>query len=321
VSGTNVTITETSAGVFSFAATDTNTIYTHPTHPGDDINIDTGALTGATVISDLDFNITTDTEGHVTDANATIATRELTAADIGAAATSHNHSAANITSGTLTVARGGTGAGTFTSGNVLVGAGTGAVTTLSRSGIDTRTTFPDADTLDGLHAVAFVRNLYSEFLDSSFPAAPLTTSFTSWSKPVGMPSVTLEANSRYYIFAAGSYYTAATTTGIGISPTFSTVSGNIRGGQIYINQSTLTSAGTSEVTANWRTMSTSGGQTGNFALATSGITSNPGNEFGFYGIVETSGNSTVLSMHIRSEVNGSAVNINRFTIVAMKLST
>lgn len=32
-----------------------------------------------------------------------------TAADVGAAAASHNHSAANITSGTLTVARGGTG--------------------------------------------------------------------------------------------------------------------------------------------------------------------------------------------------------------------
>ena len=57
--------------------------YTHPTHPGDDINIDTGVLTGATVISDLDFNITTDTLGHVTDANGTIATRTLTLANLG----------------------------------------------------------------------------------------------------------------------------------------------------------------------------------------------------------------------------------------------
>lgn len=57
--------------------------YIHPTHPGDDINIDTGALTGATVISDLDFNVTTDGLGHVTDANATIATRALTLGDLG----------------------------------------------------------------------------------------------------------------------------------------------------------------------------------------------------------------------------------------------
>ncbi|MGB4203997.1 MAG: hypothetical protein WBJ84_00065 [Bacteroidales bacterium] len=54
----------------------------------------------------------------------------------------HFHSATEITSGTLDVARGGTGATTFTSGNVLIGSGTGAITTLSRSGIDTRSTFP-----------------------------------------------------------------------------------------------------------------------------------------------------------------------------------
>ena len=57
--------------------------YTHPTHDGDDIDIDTTLLSGATVISDLDLNITTDTLGHVTDANATIATRNLTLADLG----------------------------------------------------------------------------------------------------------------------------------------------------------------------------------------------------------------------------------------------
>ena len=57
--------------------------YSHPTYAGDDISIDTGALTGATVISDLDFNVTTDTNGHVTDANASIATRNLTLANLG----------------------------------------------------------------------------------------------------------------------------------------------------------------------------------------------------------------------------------------------
>ena len=57
--------------------------FDHPTHPGDDASVDTGALTGAVVISDLDFNVTTDTFGHVTDANATVATRTLTLANLG----------------------------------------------------------------------------------------------------------------------------------------------------------------------------------------------------------------------------------------------
>lgn len=50
-----------------------------------------------------------------------------TLAEIGAAPASHNHSASNITSGTLGVARGGTGRATLTSGKVLVGNGTSAV--------------------------------------------------------------------------------------------------------------------------------------------------------------------------------------------------
>jgi hypothetical protein len=58
--------------------------YTHPSYAGDDINLDTGALSGATVISDLDFNVTTDALGHVTDANATYSTRNLTLSNLGA---------------------------------------------------------------------------------------------------------------------------------------------------------------------------------------------------------------------------------------------
>lgn len=80
----------------------TDTLYTHPSHPGDDINLDTGALSGATVISDLDFNVTTDTLGHVTDANATYSTRNLTASDIGAAPASHSHSYLPLSGGTIT---------------------------------------------------------------------------------------------------------------------------------------------------------------------------------------------------------------------------
>ncbi|MBQ9621258.1 MAG: hypothetical protein IJR41_04910, partial [Atopobiaceae bacterium] len=52
----------------------------------------------------------------------------LTAANIGAAASSHNHAASNITSGTLGVARGGTGASTLGAGVVYHSAsGTGAL--------------------------------------------------------------------------------------------------------------------------------------------------------------------------------------------------
>jgi hypothetical protein len=50
--------------------------------PGD-ISIDTTALSGATVISDLDFNVTTDVQGIVTSAAGTVGTRELTLGDLG----------------------------------------------------------------------------------------------------------------------------------------------------------------------------------------------------------------------------------------------
>ena len=67
----------------TISSTDTNTVYTHPGFNGDDFSIDTGALTGATVISDLDINVTTNSQGHVTDANGTVATRTLTLGDLG----------------------------------------------------------------------------------------------------------------------------------------------------------------------------------------------------------------------------------------------
>ena len=51
----------------------------------------------------------------------------VTPANIGAAASSHNHSASEITSGTLGVARGGTGKATHTANAVLTGNGTSAV--------------------------------------------------------------------------------------------------------------------------------------------------------------------------------------------------
>ena len=68
--GSNLTI---SSGVLSGTP---DTVYSHPTHDGDDISIDTS---GANVIDTL--TITTNTLGHVTDASAT--TRALTLANLG----------------------------------------------------------------------------------------------------------------------------------------------------------------------------------------------------------------------------------------------
>ena len=74
--GSNITIA--SDGTISGAAQ-----YTHPTFNGDDFSVDTGALTGATVVSDIDINLSSDSNGHVTDANGSVSTRTLTLANLG----------------------------------------------------------------------------------------------------------------------------------------------------------------------------------------------------------------------------------------------
>lgn len=59
----------------------------------------------------------------------------------------HTHDITDLVSGTLSVSRGGTGKTTFVSGEVLIGSGTGPITTVSRNGIDTRLVFtPSAHT-------------------------------------------------------------------------------------------------------------------------------------------------------------------------------
>ena len=102
VAGSNITLTHTDADNITISSTDTNTVYSHPTFDGDDIDIDTTALTGATVISDLDFNITTDTNGHVTDANGSIATRTLTASDLSLGNVTNESKSTMFTSPTFT---------------------------------------------------------------------------------------------------------------------------------------------------------------------------------------------------------------------------
>ncbi len=58
----------------------------------------------------------------------------VTASQVGAAAASHNHSASNINSGTLSVVRGGTGVASATAGALLKGNGTSAFAELSGTG-------------------------------------------------------------------------------------------------------------------------------------------------------------------------------------------
>ena len=83
-------LTNTTPGVGTWQ--DAPISYVHPSYNGNDINLDSTALTGATVISDLDFHVTTDTEGHVSSAGGTLVTRTLTAADLGASVDTHTHS-------------------------------------------------------------------------------------------------------------------------------------------------------------------------------------------------------------------------------------
>tara|TARA_R110000765_G_scaffold26301_5_gene64279 strand:- start:1596 stop:2672 length:1077 start_codon:yes stop_codon:yes gene_type:complete len=84
--------------------------YIHPTYNGDDMSLDTGALSGAVVVSDIDLNVTTDTLGHVTDANATYATRTLTLGNLGYTGATDankyihpNYSATNINTSGATI--------------------------------------------------------------------------------------------------------------------------------------------------------------------------------------------------------------------------
>lgn len=57
-------------------------------------------------------------------------------------AKNHIHTPNDLFGGTLPVVNGGTGVTTLTAGQVLIGNGIGALTTLSRSGIDSRASFP-----------------------------------------------------------------------------------------------------------------------------------------------------------------------------------
>ncbi len=87
-----------------------------------------------------------------------------TLTEIGAAAAAHTHSAADITSGTLPVERGGTGAATFTSGRILTGNATGAIqSTLQYTTTNTANALVQRDA----NGDTYVRYGFASFLNMS----------------------------------------------------------------------------------------------------------------------------------------------------------
>ena len=117
--------------------TDTNTVYSHPIHNGDDFSVDTGLLSGATVVSDIDINITTNTFGHVTDANGYVATRTLTLEDLsGNLRDLDDVSNGNGGSGWFNLGLGGSAVGTsFATPHEVTGAGNIGVSYYSLAGV------------------------------------------------------------------------------------------------------------------------------------------------------------------------------------------
>lgn len=106
ISGVNSTISthtgDTTVHITSSERTNWNSAYSHSTSTHAPSNAERNVIVG---IQKNGTDLTVDSSTRKV--NITVPT---TAADIGAAASSHNHSASNITSGTLAIARGGTGA-------------------------------------------------------------------------------------------------------------------------------------------------------------------------------------------------------------------
>lgn len=96
----------------------------------------------------------------------------------GKANTSHTHSASNITSGTLSVSRGGTGRSTLTSGYFLRGNGTGAVTMSSISEVQSALGISSSS---GDGGISFIRSVrYSVTNSSTYVALSLGAAISTF---------------------------------------------------------------------------------------------------------------------------------------------
>ena len=90
-----------------------------------------------------------------------------------------------LTFGTLPVAEGGTGATTFTSGNVLVGAGTSAITTIAKASANTASTLVQRDSSGNFSAGTITASLTGHAsLDLPLTGGTMTGRITMSGKPI-----------------------------------------------------------------------------------------------------------------------------------------
>lgn len=179
--GTIATRTLTLANLGYTGATNANN-YVHPSYNGDDFSVDTGALTGATVVSDIDINVTTDSLGHVTDANGVVATRTLTAANIGAPTTTGTNA-----SGTWGISITGTAGNSTTSRVTADSAGNRALVLCTADGTTrNETLYKDAGTSLYFNTSnnTLVATTFSGALSGNATTATTATTATNCSRSV-----------------------------------------------------------------------------------------------------------------------------------------
>lgn len=288
------------------------TAYTHPTYAGDDFSIDTGPLTGATVISDLDINITTNTTGHVTDANATVSTRNLTAADIGAAASSHTHTNDEITFPTSPLT-------SYTSSVYL--AVKDASNELNYSGLNfggsSSNYLSEAGTWEALPASGG-GGTTRYTLGSTVSTTTTGFSNTGLTFPI-------DAGKYYLVNFYGKTYTDGTTTGLGLAVITSSTTGTPTVSGWFTVQSSSTASGTTSILHNaFSQMQTTSSTLGRGILGLNGVTNSGAPGFVTFSAVMYGGSSVnkTMTIQFRTETNNVAAYLMEgATVTVTELTT
>jgi hypothetical protein len=183
--------------------------------------------------------------GNFLSGNGTSAFNERTPAqvlsDIGAAASSHTHAASDIASGTLGVARGGTGLASVTAGNFLTGNGTSALNSRTPS-----QALGDlgAAAASHTHAESDVTNLVSDLAAKAPLASPTFTGTATFNRLIITPdALTVSAGAVATDASLGNHFTISATANFTLSnPT------NPTDGQRVIWQITQDATGSRTIT-------------------------------------------------------------------------